>query len=65
MVYRVIRRSGGDVSTVRNGMGEVCEYETREQAQTMADMMNRAEKLGGARYVYSVAKTETNNGRVV
>jgi hypothetical protein len=32
------------------------QFETRDQAQTMADMMNRSEKIGGARYVYSVIK---------
>jgi hypothetical protein len=56
MPYRIIRRAQGDTSHVRDGNNEIMQFETRDQAQTMADMMNRSEKIGGARYVYSVIK---------
>jgi len=46
------------VSYVRDSEGDPLEYETREQAQTVCDMFNRAESIGGAQSVYSVREVK-------
>jgi len=53
-MYRIAEHNNGFLDYRRDENGEIIEYETRDQAQTFADMSNRAEMLKPRPHVHKV-----------
>jgi len=55
-MFRIAEFNRGFLDYRRDENGEIIEYETRDQAQTFADLSNQAERLKAQPHVHKVVK---------